>query len=274
MWLAGTAFLLLVTCGLSVLVGRRLSPTSGDIWDIAGTARTYTTFVGTLAGFSVTSSIFIANLSVARQSANFESVMALFLIAFVVFISSAMQFGTTPNLVTPTGEFYRTVQGYSYLLANASFYVGLCLSWLGLPLLLAAIDLDYLADIFIWLVFFAILGGAMRVSSSGLNVFARTDLLAGLSLPFICFSAAALYRLLAGQLDELLPAEHGTVLFAVVCFAAAAVGFSLQSAMVASLRQEATAGFTARFGRQVLVAYTGAVFTAVSLLWLAVIDAL
>jgi protein-S-isoprenylcysteine O-methyltransferase Ste14 len=176
-----------------VYAGRRSQPRPNDIWDIAGTARTYTTIVGTLAGFSVTSSIFIANLSVARRSTNFEGVIALFLIAFLVFISSAMQFGTTPNLTGPGSEGYRTVQEYSYLLANASFYLGLCLSWLGLPLLLAAIGLDYLADVFAWMVLFAILGGAMRVSSSGLNIFTRIQLLSGLSLPFICFGAAAIY---------------------------------------------------------------------------------
>src|SRR5688572_16768145 len=139
MWGVGAALLLLVTCSLCLFVTRRRAEQSAEIWDIGGTARTYTTIVGALAGFSVTSAIFIANLTVARQSATFESVIALFLIAFLIFISSAMQFGTTPNLPAPPSELYATVQSYSYVLASTSYYLGLCLSWLGLPLLLAAI---------------------------------------------------------------------------------------------------------------------------------------
>jgi hypothetical protein len=275
MWLLGIAVLLTLTCGLCLLIGWRSGRTRASIWDIAGTTRTYTTIVGTLAGFSVTSSIFVANLSVARQSAAFESVMALFLIAFLVFISSAVQFATTPNLPKPQDEVYLTIQGFSYVLANASFYLGLCLSWLGLPLLLVASGLDYLADIFIWLVLFAILGGAARVSSSGLNAFALVEFRVGLGLLLICFGAAALYRLIATEvLDDLLPAEHAPALFAVLCFAVAAVGFSLQSTVVGALRQDTSAAPTATVGRFLLLPYTAAVFTTTGLLWLAVRAAL
>jgi hypothetical protein len=99
--------------------------------------------------------------------------MALFLIAFLIFIGAAMQFGTTPNLPTAPTEAYRTIQEYSYLLANTSYYLGLSLSWLGLPLLLSTISLHYLAGILVWLVLFAIVGGGMRICSAGLNNFAR-----------------------------------------------------------------------------------------------------
>jgi hypothetical protein len=275
MWVIGVALLLLLTSALCTYFGRRLNRVEAEIWDIAGTARTYTTIVGTLAGFSVTSSIFIANLTVARQSANFEGVIALFLIAFLVFVSSAMQFGTTPNLSSSPADFYRTVQNYSYILANASFYLGLCLSWLGLPLLLSSIGLDYLGDIFIWLVLFAILGGALRISSSGLNLLAGVDFLSGLALPLLCFGAALSYRLASEvALDRLLPAEHAPTLFAVVSFVVAALGFSIQSAIVGSLREAKSALLAVRVGRALIIAHTAAVFTAVSLLWLAVLDEL
>jgi hypothetical protein len=270
-WVLGVALLLLITCSFYYFLSKREDEASPEIWDIGGTARTYTTIVGTLAAFSVTSSIFIANLTVARQSAAFESVMALFLTAFMIFISAAMQFATTPNLANPPGQNYRAVQSYSYLLANASFYQGLCLSWLGLPLLLSAVGLEYLADVFVGLVLFAILGGAMRISSSGLNILARADYAASLSMPFVCFAAAAFYRLVLGDLlDDLLPGEHGPALFAVVCFVVAAAGFSLQSALVGALRRESLSTRAARLGRVILIAFTPAVFTTSSLLWLAV----
>jgi hypothetical protein len=163
------------------------------------------------------------------------------------------------------------VQGYSYVLANASFYLGLSLSWLGLPLLLAAIGLEYLSDVFIWMVLFAILGGAMRVSSSGLNVFSQVELKAGLALPALCFATAGVYHLAGRELiDDLLPADHGPTAFAALCFAAAAVGFSLQSMMVGALRRESTSAFVATWGRTTLIAFAAAVFTSVSLLWLEV----
>jgi hypothetical protein len=272
MWLVGIVLLMLATSIASTLLAWRSGRPVAEIWDIPGTARTYTTIVGTLAGFSVTSSIFIANLSVARQSANFEGVMALFLIAFFVFVSTAMQFGTTPNLTTRAGDLYKAVQGYSYLLANISFYLGLCLSWLGLPLLLSAIGLEYLADIFIWLVLFAILGGALRVSSSGLNIFTHMDLLPSFALPVLCFLAAVLYRVIAnGVLQSLLPDSHRPVLFAVVCFVIAALGFSIQSAIVGSLRTEDAPRLHPSVAGRAVIAFAGAVFTAVSLLWLAVL---
>ena len=269
----GVVLLLTLTSGLCLLVARRPSAASPQIWDIPGTSRTYTTIVGTLAGFSVTSSIFIANLTAARQSAAFESVMALFLIAFLVFISSAIQFATTPNLASAPSEAYVTVQGYSYVLANAAFYTGLSLSWLGLPLLLSAVGLAYMADVFTWLVLFAILGGASRISS-GINIFAAVELARSVLMPAICFGAATIYRLLlAEQVDSFLPGEHEPALLAVVSFAIAAFGFSLQSVLMNTLRLESTSVRAAAAGRLIVVPYVAAVFTSASLLWYSIADA-
>jgi hypothetical protein len=262
-WILGILLLLAGSVSLGVFAGSSKGRPAAEIWDIPGTARTYTTIVGTLAGFSVTSSIFIANLSVARQSTNFEGVMALFLVAFVVFASSAIQFGTTPNLPAGPSSLYRTIQGYSYLLANTSFYLALCLSWLGLPLLLSAIGLDYLSDTFIWLVLFAILGGAMRVSSSGLNVFAGMELILAVVLPLACFIFACLYWLAGSELwDQLLPERHVPTHFAVICFGVAGLGFSLQSALVGALRGGEWTGLATAAGRLLVVGFSGAVISS------------
>ena len=275
MWAVGTVLLLLVSCGLCLLIAGRRDEAPADIWDVAGTARTYTTIVGTLAGFSVTSAIFIANLTTARESDAFEGVMALFLIAFLVFISAGMQFGTTPNLPDRPAGAYQTIQGYSYLLANASYYLGLALSWLGLPLLLSAVGLRFLADIVLWLVLFAILGGAMRICGAGLSVFTGVQLPVGLAVPAISFVGACFYRLvLARQFPDLLPAEHGATLFAVLCFVLGSVGFVLQSTMVASLQNESSAARVVRVGGPVLLAFISGMVTSSSLLWLAVAAAI
>ena len=275
MWALGVTSLLRLAGGMSLAAGWRTREPQSEIWDVAGTARTYTTIVGTLAGFSITSSIFIANLTVARESAAFESVMALFLVAFLLFISAAMQFGTTPNLSSHPHDAYRTVQGYSYVLANQSYYMGLSLSWVGLPLLLSVVGLDYLANVFIWLVLFALLGGAVRMCAAGLNTFVGVDLRVCLGLPVLCFALASAYRLgLATMLDSLLPAEHEIVLFAVTCFVLGATGFTLQSFGASSVRHEELGAAVARVGPRVLLPYTAGVVTASSLLWLATASAL
>jgi hypothetical protein len=274
MWLVGIVVLLLVACGLSLLLGRLRDEARTEIWDIVGTARTYTSIVGTLAGFSVTSTIFIASLSAPQRSAAFESLMALFLIAFLIFIGAAMQFGTTPNLISVPSDEYRTIQGYSYLLANSSYYLGLSLSWLGLPLLLYAMGLDYLGGIVIWLVLFAIVGGGMRICGAGLYNFVGINLPASLTLPLVGFALAALYSLALGRgIPDLLPLEHGPTLFATLCFAIAAVGLAIQSIVVGSLRREASAAAIARVADRIVLSYVAAVVTTSSLLWLAVASA-
>ena len=275
MWLLGVAFLLLITCSISPLVAGRRVEAATEIWDVTGTDRTYTTIVGTLAGFSVTSAIFIANLAQLVKSAAFESVMALFLVAFLIFISAAMQFGTTPNLPNPPSQAYQTIQGLSHLLANGSYYMGLSVSWLGLPLLLSAVGLRYLSEIFLWLLLFAILAGSVRLCSASLSIFAGTSCRAALTVPALCFAGSCFFSLvLARQFRELLPQEHGPALFAVICFVIAAVGFALQSSIAASLQKEASSVAFAKVGGRLLVAYTGGLVTASSLLWLAVAAAL
>jgi hypothetical protein len=226
-------------------------------------------------GFSIGGSIFIANLSLARESSTFESLMAMFLVAFLTFISAAMQFLTTPNLADPPGDEYKTIQAYSYLLANVSFYLGLCLSWLGLPLLLVAVGLPYLGDMFLWIVLFAIVGGALRIAGSGLNVFARVDYRLSFALPLICFAGALLYHLCFGEvLAQLLPAEHRAAHFAGVCFVIMAIGFSLQSTLVSALRHEASTSWVSRFARPAMLCLSALALTATGLPWLAVCDTL
>jgi hypothetical protein len=63
-------------------------------------------------------------------------------------------------------------------------------------------------------------------------------------------------------------------MYAVVCFAVAAIGFSMQSSFVGSLRNESSASSIEILGRRSLIAFIGTVFTSVSLLWLAVMSEL
>jgi len=274
-WIIGIGLLLLVTSAGAMFAGRRQVEAPPAIWELPGTSRSYTGIVGTLAGFSVGGSIFIANLSLARESPAFESLMAMFLVAFLIFISASMQFVTTPNLAEPPGSAYETIQAYSYVLANLSFYLGLCLSWLGLPLLLVAVGLPYLGDLFIWIVLFAIVGGALRISGSGLNLLARVDYKLSFAVPLACFAGTAVYYLGLGEiLEDLLPMEHRAALFAAVSFVVAAAGFSLQSTLVGALRDGASTEVILPFARPAVLGLSAAAFTSTALLWLAVRDSI
>src|SRR3712207_6353408 len=139
MWVAGILLLLLLAVGIVQLLARdeREGPAM-PLWDIPRVAGSYTTIVGTLSGFTVASAVFIGNQ--ARGSSFFEDAMGMFIIAFLLLISSTMQFAATPNLTGDLRAAYIGDQHLSYVLANASFYLGVAISWLGLRLLLLAVN--------------------------------------------------------------------------------------------------------------------------------------
>src|SRR6476646_8314718 len=148
MWPLGVLITVLVAMAISYRLSL-LKPSSefAAMWDLSRSIGPYITISGSLAGFSVTSAIFLANLKVARDAQEFEGVMAMFLFAFIAFIGAALQFSSTPN--TPANDaFQHKVQRYSYVLANLGFYHGIAQRFLGLRLLLVGIGFDSLADIF------------------------------------------------------------------------------------------------------------------------------
>lgn len=272
MWIAGIVILLSLSAGVTSLIGwsRRSAPAM-PLWDIPRVAGTYTTIVGTLAGFSVASAVLIANL--ARESAAFEDAMGMFIFAFLLLISATMQFGTTPNLATGVSERYLGDQHISYVMANTAFYLGVALSWLGLRLLLLAIGLEVLPDILIWVLFFSVFVGSMRLS---LHLYRHTRLsaLASVSVPPVAFAFAIAYKAgIVAAWDDLWPSHNESLFLTSVAFVIGGAGYVMQTALLALHGNPRWEALLSRFAERVVLAYAQSVVTIIALVWLAVIDA-
>jgi hypothetical protein len=270
MWPVGIVVAIAVTAMLSLpLAQPRRTELHPLVWDIPRVAATYTTILGALAGFSVVSSIFIANLTVARESPEFESVIGMFLLAFLVFMATAMLFGTTPNL--PEGDYaFQRSQRLCLFLASCGYYTGIAVSWLALRLLLLAIELDYVADIFTWILLIAIISGGLRLTNFliQLTLVNRRAAIAG---PALGFLVAAIYGLgLAELVPELLPLSREPFLLAVTLFALGGVGFSLHTLVLMFSETERGQRVIERLADGMALVYALTLTLMAGLLWLVI----
>ena len=270
MWVAGVLLLIAATAPLHLLLARtRRQELPPIVWDIPRVAGTYTTITGALAGFSVSSAIFIANLTVARESPEFESVIGMFLIGFLLFLGTAMIYGTTPNLPEGDEQFVR-IQRLSFLLAGMGYYCGIVVSWLALRPLLLAIQLPYAADVFTWVLLVAIVSGGTRMSNFLVHL-TLLDRKACMLAPVSGFLTAGIYGLgLAELFPELLPRAHAPFLFAVAIFALAVVGFGAHTAGLACWETERGRALVDRLADSLALVYVQALATLAGLLWLIV----
>ena len=266
MWVVGVLALVGVTAVISLMLNRHPRQILAPIpWEIPRVAASYTTILGALAGFSVVSSIFIANLTVARESPEYESVIGMFLMAFIIFLSSAMEYSTTPNLAEDDPPFVR-LQRLAFCYANEGYFVGIGLSWLALRLLLLAIDLPYVAGVFTWLLLFSVFAGAVRMGHF-LYRLTLLDRLACLAAPLVAVAGAGIYRLIIAELlPETMPPHHEPFLIAVVGFAAGATGFSVHSMLISFGDEPKGWQRISRFGDRVTLVYNQAVTTILALL--------
>jgi hypothetical protein len=269
-WVVGTLILFVVGVSAGVAIGwarrRALSP---PLWDIPGLGGTYTGIVGTLAGFSVASATFIAGLDYPRESPEFAAVIAMLLISFLVLISTAMMYSTTPNAPDSTDSGV-TVQSLSIILANGSYFLGLALSWLALRPLSAMIGLASLADAFTWLLLVVVFGGSGRLALFAYRLTLANGL-ACAAFPIIGISLATGYRLLAAHVwPGLWPASEMPLRFAFVAFAVAAAGFTMQTALLLMHGDTRIESRLGRYGHRLALAYLQATVLSVALLWLAV----
>jgi len=273
MWLLGTALTIAAASAMTLAVARRITPESKILpWDIPRISATYTTIVGSLSGFAVASSIFIANLAVDRQAPEFESVIGLFLVGFILLVGTAMMFGTVPN--HPAFGRGRSQPGSGqwvmYALANNNYYLGISLTWFGLRPLLMALELPGLASIFTWILLFVAVAGASRIGlfAYRLTRFGRAIVFL---IPAVSFGVATLYRLVLVPLEPgLWPAESPSLAFAVVVFVVSAIGFSASSLLVQRVSSRASPPRTRRERESWLLALVQAASCSVAFLWWAV----
>ena len=164
MWILGLCGLFLVVSLAIFLINRgdHEPPAQSRYWDMASQVNSYAGMMAPMASFSVTSAVFVANLSRGGSSEQLEHMMALFLIGFMAFVGSGVGFATTRSAVVPpdaSPEFQRVVR-LQFVWAYGLFFIGVALTWMGLRPLALVIGLYDLADMLSWCLLLAIFGAS------------------------------------------------------------------------------------------------------------------
>lgn len=197
MWIIGVLSLVILVGAVTGIFSRkRTSPTFVTEWDLESLSGEYAAIIAPLAGFSVAAAVFLANLSRVARTSYFADVMALFLIALIMLMATAVMFATfrSARLGPSPSEELLSVHSMLYLICNLGFYLSLSMSWLGLRPLLLSIELSALAEVFTWVLLFSLTLGAIRVGA-WLHIFLGTKMLASLLVPIIPIVTVVAYGL-------------------------------------------------------------------------------
>ena len=274
MWLVGIALLLGVASAIVVWVGwtPRRTP-SASLWDIPSLAGPYTGIIGTLAGFSIASAIFVANLNLVAESSSFPPVIGMLFVSFLVLVPAAMMYGSTPDPPAPDEDddgVGVVLQRLSNLLANGGYYLGLALSWLALRPLLVGLRLPTLAETFTWVLLVTVVAGGMRLDV-WLYRLTAANATSCLAVPVVGLVLPVLYRLASVHLAPWLwPTDEAIMALTLVVFGMAGVGFALQSSLLVVHDDRKLCAWLLQHGHRVALAYVEATVALVVLVWLAV----
>lgn len=286
MWLIGPLLLLVVVSLVIFAADRRPRPCiETSPWDIARVAGFFTGITGTLSGFAVASAIFMANMRINTGVPEFEIVMGMLLMGFLVLMGTAMMFGTMPNnpptptlsTATTAGDTppalppFDALQYRMYILANTQYYIGISLAWLALRPLLVALGMETVAGIFSWLLLFVTVAGANRLAMYMARL-THVRRPVALLIPILGLSAPLLYRVLAVPLwPALWPSTDAILVFALIVCTFGLIGFAINTANFLSYTERpiSTAGQLLR--EKLLLVHIQAVTCAVALLWCAVV---
>jgi hypothetical protein len=269
MWVAGICLVILIGVALTLAADRRPRPMPAlPLWDIPRVAGSYTTIVGALSGFTVASSVFIANIS--GGSREYEDTMGMFILAFLILIGATMEFATTPNLSSDVRPSYLGDQQLSYTMANASFYLGIAISWLGLRRLVLAIGFEEIAMILTWVLLFSIIAGAVRLS---MHAYRHTlaNPIACFAVPPVALGLVLIYRYaLVESWGGLWPAENESLSLAAAAFCVGGLAYGAQTLLLTLHGNQRWGRIVAAFGSKWLLVYNQAVVTMIFLVWTAV----
>jgi hypothetical protein len=269
-WLAGVIALLLITSLPAAILVSQSEEASKPRTprSLPVVVSNYTQLAGNVAALCLAAVVFIATL--APESPVFDTSIGLFILAFLVLVTSAMEFATTPSLASDEADADPGESYLSFLVANLSFYLGLALSWLGLRLLVLALELDHLADLLTWVLLLAIIMGSFRLCMH-IYRYTSANSWACVSLLAVSLAAAASYRFLFAEgWDDLWPADDGPLLLSVVAFAATGLGYLYQTLLFATHGQPNPSRLLSEHRSALLCAYTQGVLTLVVLAWIAV----
>ncbi|MCD6057638.1 MAG: hypothetical protein K0Q89_1168 [Thermomicrobiales bacterium] len=269
MWIVGTLIMFAVGVAAIVAIGRTPRAMPGPPpWDISSLGGTYTGIVGTIAGFSVASAIFIAGLDVARTSPLFATVMGMLLAAFLILVFSALIYASTPNALNIAD--HAVAQALSHVLANMCGCLGLALSWLALVPLLQMLELPSLAVVFTWQLLFVTLAAAGWVAVFAYDL-TTASARACLALPVLGFGLVGFYRLIAARLwPALWPATDAALQFAFIAMGVAGMIMAFHLGLLAAHGSEAGRRRLQRSAHRVALAYSEVQIMTAGLIWLAV----
>jgi hypothetical protein len=274
MWVFGIAGLLVVTALAALTLHRsydRRAPPPHS-WDLGALAAAYASIIGPLAGLSVASTIFLANLDAADPSRVLDDVVALFLLGFIILVGTGILFATLRGRQgTGSGEADSTLAATGYLFANTGFFMGVNVTWMGLRPLLLSLGMPTVAAVITWLLAFAILSGASRSAAwlKALLGLGRSPL----TIPAVAVTLAVGYRLLSMTLiPGLWPTTDAVLALGVVVFLVAAASFGWETATlgIASLPGTGRAALVPWMRRAALV-HVHFSIAALTLLWFAVV---
>jgi hypothetical protein len=238
------------------------------VWDIASLGGTYTSIVGTLGNFSVTSAVFVAGLDGSRDSPAFASVIGMLLIAFLILIFSALLYASGPNAPVETND--TVIRSLSHLLANMCGCLGLAVSWLALVPFLRLLSLHALAEAFTWVLLSVTISAASWVAFFAYHL-TLAPVSACLALPVIGITLPALYRLGAARMwPALWPASDPVLHYAFVALGVSGLIFAAHLALLAACGQKPAILFLQRNGHVLNLALRAAYAVAVGFTWFAV----
>ena len=242
-------------------------------WDLGGLGVDYAMILASFGGFTVTGAIFLAELREDGSAQAYADVIALFLTAFVILTGTAVSYATLRNAVHPEDSSIELQVSHRvmYVLATTCFFLGVCLSLLGLLPMLVAIGLAQVAQTFSWLLLFVVLAGGMRLGAwlhSLLGMEARAAIL----MPFISLGGALAYRAAASTvLPWAWPGSQATLLFSILVFVLAAFAFFIETSMIRMQHRDDAHGALYRFGPALVPVYSSCGVTAILLVWLSLV---
>jgi hypothetical protein len=239
---------------------------SPPLWDIPSQGGTWTSIVGTLAGFSVASAVFIAGFDVARTSPAFATVIEMLLLAFLILVFSALTYASLPNAADADDE----TQSLSHALANMNGCMGLAICWLAFVPLLEMIGLPALAGNFTWLLFFVALAAGEWTALFAYRL-TRASGRVCLAIPVLGFGLPALYRLgVVPVVPALWPISDVALHFAFVAVVVAGLVLTAQAGLLLTYGDTSVQQRLWRHGHCIVLGLSAATVLAVGLTWFAV----
>lgn len=272
MWLIGVLLLMILVGVIAGLLSKnRNTPRFAADFDLASLTEAYAKIVAPLGGFSVAAGVFLANLSRVAETSSYVNVMALFLIAFIMLMGSALMYATFQSArLQSLPERHQEIHSMHFIVCNLMFFLSLSMSWLGLRPLLKSIGLASLGEIFTWVLLFTLLVGSIRLGA-WLHTLLGVNLFASLFVPLFSIAAAAIYGLsFAQRLAIFWPDTNPVLSFAILIFALGGVALGVETSMIIFYGNEKLHHLLHRIERRVIVPYLVVSITAIGLLWFSV----